>query len=63
MIGIEHEAYHVREGDEYVEVCAILVGGIPTEHAKINLTTWDGGAAGMLYFNLTCIHSMQLCIK
>ena len=51
MIGIEHEDYHVSEGDEYVEVCAILVRGLPTEPGEMTLTTFDGGAAGMLYLS------------
>ena len=64
MVGIEHEAYNVSEGDEYVEVCAILVRGIPTEPADITLTTFDGGAAGMLSltsFTHSSVHTMIPC--
>ena len=52
LVGIEHEAYNVSEGDGLLELCAILVRGIPTEPAKITLTTVDGRAAGMPHLSL-----------
>ena len=47
IVGFEHEAYSISEGNGSVEVC-VRVSGVPRSSLSVSLTTVDGAATGEL---------------